>query len=483
MKIYESEKSDGIADLIKSNASIACLGKAKASNYKPTHEEIEKLATKANANPGQFDLFYLDSILVSTGWNLNDDVFDPDETWNAKSTPVDKQFNYMHDETDIIGHITSSSIIVDDKIYEGDEIPDSFHIVEGSVLYRVWNDTKLQERMDSLISEIEEGKWYVSMECLFSNFDYAMVDSKGVQSVVKRTKTTAYLSKHLRAYGGSGSFDGYKVGRLLRNITFSGKGLVNEPANPNSVILSSDDVKTLTKSFRACTTVASKQWEKNMNEEQLKAQAAELTKQLDDLKAQNKVLAEEVKAKAEKEHSEKVAKLDKSITELTEQVTVTKATVAEKEEAIANSTKKLAEVQAELDKANKEVESLKASIKKAQRVAELTKAGVVADKHEDLITKFANVSDDIFAEFVALHAAQKTETVVDDKAEAAKAAKEAADALEKAKADKVVPVSVPDETDKTKEVRSKASSWLAQTFKSTAHKNIRKTSQEAPASN
>merc|ERR1711959_822172 len=38
-------------------------------------------------------------------------------------------------------------------------------------------------------------------------------------------------------YGGSGKYEGYTVGRLLRNIAFSGKGLVSNPANPRSVIL------------------------------------------------------------------------------------------------------------------------------------------------------------------------------------------------------------------------------------------------------
>jgi len=479
MKIYDIEKTDGIAEKIKNSASVAFLGTATQRDYKPSKEEIDKFASKANANPGQFDLFYLDSILVSTGWNLNDDVFDPGEMWAAKSTPVDKAFNYMHDETDIIGHITSSSIIVDDEIYEGDETPDSFHIVEGSVLYRVWNDTKLQERMDNLISEISEGKWYVSMECLFSNFDYAMIDKKGNASIVKRTKTTAFLSKHLRAYGGTGNYDGCKVGRLLRNITFSGKGLVNEPANPNSVILNSDNVKTVTKSFRAYTTVASKQWEKNMTEEEMKAQAAVLTKQVEELKAQNKALEIEVRAKAEKENAEKVAKLDQSIVDLTEEVKAAKKVSEEKDVVVAASTKKFTEVQAELDKALEEVKTLKASIKKAARVAELTKAGVVADKHEELITKFENVSDDIFAEFVALHASKVEKP--EEKTEASKAAVEDAEkALDKAKADKTAPTgSQVDETDKTKEVRAKASAWFTQSFKSTAARNIRKTSEQA----
>lgn len=491
MKVFEQELKDGLGDLIKSN-SIACLGKARPNSiiqYAPS--EIEKFASRANANPGQFDLYYLDSVLVSTGWNLNDDVFDNEETWNARNTCVDKQFNYMHDETDIIGHMTSASVMVGDKIYEGEDIPEEFHIIEGSVLYRVWNDEKLKARMDTLISEIEEEKWYVSMECLFSNFDYAMIAPDGAESVVKRTKTTAYLSRHLRAYGGKGVYEGYKVGRLLRNITFSGKGLVNEPANPNSIIFNGEDVKSLTKSFRAYTTVASKQWEKNMNEEALKAQVAELSKQVEELKATNKTLASEMSAKAEKENAEKVKLLNDQIADLGGKIKASETILTEKEQAIAESVKKVEEAQAKLDEALKEVETLKASIKKAERVAELTKAGVETEKHEDLITKFANVSDDIFKEFVELHAAKKEDKKKEDNKDEKKlppwlkdkaSLKDAEEALEAAKAEKDAPVAPTEvEDNKTQEVRTKTAAWLQNTFKTTAGRNIRKTSQASDA--
>ncbi|MGK3945807.1 hypothetical protein ABK046_46615, partial [Streptomyces caeruleatus] len=52
----------------------------------------------ASANPNQNDLFYLKFVLVSTGWNNNDDVFLANQLWNARGTPEDKQFNFMHNE-------------------------------------------------------------------------------------------------------------------------------------------------------------------------------------------------------------------------------------------------------------------------------------------------------------------------------------------------------------------------------------------------
>ena len=79
------------------------------------------------------------------------------------------------------------------------------------------------------------------MECLFPDFDYALANENGETKIVKRDEESAFLTKHLRSYGGDGKYEDYKVGRLLRNLSFSGKGLVSKPANPRSVILEGND--------------------------------------------------------------------------------------------------------------------------------------------------------------------------------------------------------------------------------------------------
>ncbi len=238
MKIYESEIKDGLGDLLKNN-SIACCAVAKKHNTDVSSEDVSKLrkilAEKAvdsdvaiAQNEDQIDLYYLKSILVSTGWNKNDDVFDPKELWSAKDTPEDKPFNFMHDEKDIIGHITGN-IVVD---FDGQEIdldsqetPTTFNILTTSVIYTEWSDQDQRDRMQKIVSEIEDGKWFVSMECLFPDFDYALANSDGSIKVVPRDEASAFLTKHLRSYGGSGKYQDYRVGRLLRNFSFSGKGL------------------------------------------------------------------------------------------------------------------------------------------------------------------------------------------------------------------------------------------------------------------
>ena len=210
MKIYQDEIDSGLEDAIRSNASIAYT--CPVATYTPSKQQKQSVkmlvaaSEEASAeNKDQVDLYYLNSILVSTGWNKNDDVFDKEEAWTAKDSPVDKQFNFMHDESDIIGHITASAVIDE----EGNEVNDvanveKFDIATSAVLYNSWTTEELRERMAKIIAEIEDGKWFVSMECLFNNFDYAVITPEGEHKVIARDEASAFLTKHLRSYGGEG---------------------------------------------------------------------------------------------------------------------------------------------------------------------------------------------------------------------------------------------------------------------------------------
>ena len=247
IKIYQKEIEDGVGDLVKSTASVAYC--SEATLHKGTVESAKEIIADENVlskviaeNKDQIDLYYLESVLVSCGWNKNDDVFMAESTWAARTTPEDKQFNFMHDENDIIGHITGSYVLTKDgKAVADDEsqMPEDFDIITQAVLYNSWTGAENQERMKKIIAEIEEGKWYVSMECLFAGFDYALIGEEGSAKVLARDEESAFLTKHLRAYGGTGEYQGYKVGRALKNISFSGKGLVAKPANPRSIIIKS----------------------------------------------------------------------------------------------------------------------------------------------------------------------------------------------------------------------------------------------------
>lgn len=250
IKVYASEIEDGLEQVILDNSSIAYLSCAEEC------EPFDITKLKAVAGEGVADsdiLYYMKSILASVALNKNDDVFLKEELWKARNTPEDKPFNNEH-EDDVIGHITGNYCIdaegsvIDDKL-DIDEVPEKFHVVTSSVIYKSWKTPERQEKIDELIEEVKAGKRFVSMECLLKNFDYMLIENAGTEkaiaSIVKRTKDTAYLTKHLRIYKGSGSYNGKQVKRVLRNFNFSGKGLVKKPANPESVILQSVEANEL----------------------------------------------------------------------------------------------------------------------------------------------------------------------------------------------------------------------------------------------
>ena len=147
----------------------------------------------------------------------------------------------MHDESDIIGHITGSYVLTKDgkAVAEDSPMPEDFDIITQAVLYNSWTRSENKERMEQIIAEIEEGKWYVSMECCLLDLITLYQMKMASKKVLARDEESSFLTKHLRVYGGSGEYEGYKVGRALKNISFSGKGLVSKPANPRSVILKS----------------------------------------------------------------------------------------------------------------------------------------------------------------------------------------------------------------------------------------------------
>lgn len=260
IEVFKQETLDGLVEKIKASTIVHYVSKLEHDVEHEIPDSI-KAHMRSNANHTPIlDLYPIKSILVSTVINLNDDYFGPEPTYAAKDTVADKPFNYNHIGTDIIGHMTASYVIDDNGqvVVEGN-IPNKFHIVNSAVLYKYWDDDKdKQERMDSIIAEVsdkENNKWYVSMECRFTGFDYVLIPIENnvlvasKAKIIARNEETAYLSKHLRAYGGSGKYNGYKIGRAVKNITFSGIGLVRNPANPESIILNSKEISSADKKF------------------------------------------------------------------------------------------------------------------------------------------------------------------------------------------------------------------------------------------
>ena len=392
IKIFQNEINDGIGELVKSTASVAYCAEATIQKEIP-----EEIVVKAIAeNKDQVDLYYLESVLVSCGWNKNDDVFMPEATWAARNTPEDKQFNFMHDENDIIGHITGSYVLGKDGVAVADdsEMPEDFDIITQAVLYNSWTNSENKERMDKIIAEIEEGKWYVSMECLFAGFDYALSNEDGLKKVLARDEESSFLTKHLRSYGGSGEYQGYKIGRALKNIAFSGKGLVSKPANPRSVILKSV-------AFNLDGDSQFDIGEFNMSDNLLEKQLAEVREELVSAKAENEAIKAKIEEAKDKEFASKVEAFeatveekDASIAELEENIKSSQARIAELEDTLAKS-------QEELAVAMKEMDDMKKKAKVEKRMAALVEAGFDQEEAEETLAAFDSVNDEAFDVIVA----------------------------------------------------------------------------------
>ena len=488
MNIYPKEIADGLeSSLAKagaiSYASVACA-------YVPSEEQVERaklLATKSQgkSNLNQVDLYYLNSVLVSTGWNKNDDVFDIAETWAARNTPEDKQFNFMHDESDIIGHITANvvtdfegNVISDDQT----EVPESFNIVTSAVLYNSWSDPELKERMERLIAEIEDGKWFVSMECLFNNFDYAVVSPEGSNQIVQRDEASAFLTKHLRAYGGTGEYEGYKVGRMLRNISFSGKGLVNNPANPRSIILS--NTTNPFQNSKATLISDTNIKEINMSDDSLRTQVDELKAELAGAREAAESAKKEILAKQEEEVKAQVEAFEATISEKDEAAAALEAQLTEATEKTEALEAEVTQKQEELTEALAKIEAHEVEIKLAARKAALVEAG--AEEVEEIIEKFASADDEMFDEIVALLTAKwndkkkneeddeekdeasVVETVSDEEIDEAEATADSLEEVEESAEEIALADTVED--DSVVSARSTASEWLeSNVLRSTAN--------------
>lgn len=398
MKIYKSEINDNLKDSIEKNQSIAFECPIVSSDVAQNLKLNEKsLATLLEENR-QKDLYYLNSVLVSAGWNKNDDVFTSADLWQARNTPINKQFNYMHDETDIIGHMTNA-IVVDENgnVIDSDEnLPDKLDIITSAVIYMAWSDLTLKERITELTQKIDNGELSVSMECLFHGFDYALIAPDGSQTALARNESSAFLTKHLKAYGGTGEYEGYKVGRLLKSFYFTGKGLVDKPANPRSIIFSKDvspfNAKSeITYNFLTATEVPMA----DVSQEDFLA-----------IKAENLTLKSDLE-----KHETAIATAQAAISEKEQTLAANEVRIKELEDALATMAKEKEEMEKEKLSIQEKMMKMKKEAKNAKRKAALIEAGASAEKTEELITKFSEASDELFETVVALIVPNKPQEV------------------------------------------------------------------------
>lgn len=425
MQIFDAEIADGLRQALSAKSSISY-----ASFVEPAEQLSNRPSDiKALAGIDDKDLYYTQSILVTTSWNKNDDIFDKAEVWEARNTPIHKPTNLEHNEEIIVGHITSNWPITDDGILidqstPEENLPQKYHILTGSVIYTGYTEPELKERSRKLIAEIEQGTKYVSMECFFGGFDYGLINKEtGEYKILNRNAESAFLTKHLRAYGGIGEYQNHKIGRVLRKITFSGKGFVDKPANPESVIFAKDNLF-----FDKKTSIAKNLKEKNngfqkegviSNTANLKENDMSLEKEVAEIKEKVEAMAACEAAVAEAQAS--ASELSAKNSELVETVKAQENTITELKTALDNVTlekeeaaKKMAEdmkkkdeelmkMKAEFDSTNevlagykeKEAEMLKKE-KNMKRMASLLEVGLDTELASNTVSKFEGLDDSTF---------------------------------------------------------------------------------------
>jgi hypothetical protein len=245
---------------------------------------------------------------------------------------------------------------------ESAPLPEKLDLITSAVIYKVWSDPDQRTRIEGLIEQIDRGELAVSMECVFRNFDYALLSPSGEKKVLARDETSAFLTKHLRCYGGTGEFEGYKIGRLLRDLYFSGKGLVDKPANPRSIILPKDVTPFGPIQADMILTAMEVEMPDNSELETAKASVATLTT--------------EVEA-----HKASVSSLEAKVTELEQTI----ATITNEKMALSQ-----------------ELQVMVANLKAVSRKAALISAGASEVKADELIEKFSQATDEMFESVVAL---------------------------------------------------------------------------------
>lgn len=190
----------------------------------------------------QMDLQYFTAVYVSTGTNLNNAHFLSSEIVKAKDTIVSKALDVEHAEDKIIGHIYDYAFTrkngdkVDFKELSSMEALEldnnEIHVVMAGIIYK--------NRFPEIAKEIADGNWKVSMECYYNGYDVligdTLINSKDVE-LFGLSSIDEELGKQVKVIKDDVEIASGKVVRVLRDICFSGCGIVKNPANPPSVIL------------------------------------------------------------------------------------------------------------------------------------------------------------------------------------------------------------------------------------------------------
>jgi len=188
----------------------------------------------------QPDLQYVTAIFVSSGMNKNGAVFLGSELSKARASIAHKAVDIEHDEKQVIGQITNHCFLdragacmdidkLAKKVAAGELDAMDMDIAVSCIIHK--------HRFPEVAQEILEGNWMVSMEAFYRDYDVKVGDL-----IIPRTQATALgydklIGTVVKLKDDDKELGFHLVGRVLRDIVFSGVGIVKKPANERSIIL------------------------------------------------------------------------------------------------------------------------------------------------------------------------------------------------------------------------------------------------------
>lgn len=413
MNIFEQEIKDGLELRIRAESKVilsSAIRLADAPIIELTDEFINQAFANSAYQPNAKELFYMENIVTTSAWNANDDITLKSELKRAYHTCLHKPLNVEHIDRNIIGHTVAARLVKEDytdadmeSMDDTDEIG-LIHLLAGDVIYKVWHETSFENSIAKTIDEIKNDQWSVSMECTMEGFDYAM-RNENESFIIERTKESAHITKNLRLFGGSGEYQGYKVGRVMRGISFCGKGIVKQPANPYSIIFNKFSAKAKNFVYVNFDKVISTHGETFMSDE--------LKNELKEVEAENRKLSKEIAVAEVKlaTNDEKLKGFAEKVTELTDSNKKLSDELSESKIAVANLTAKNVELETKVANLTSE------NTKLVEKVSASAKDVLIQNRKNtltaSLLDKKVEKAAEVAAAFVDKHASKDDETYAD----------------------------------------------------------------------
>lgn len=212
----------------------------------PLHTEVATLASVANIlslpeeGDRQPDLQYMTAIFVSSGMNKNGAVFLGSELVKARNSIDKKAVDIEHEEQSIIGQITGSAFLKRDRTAIDVETaaagmsPEELDELEMDIgITAIIHKSRFPE----IAKEIEAGQWMVSMEAYYRDYDIKVGEMIIPREKAEEMGFDKLVGTVVELKDGEKEMGFHLVGRVLRDILFAGVGIVQNPANPRSIIM------------------------------------------------------------------------------------------------------------------------------------------------------------------------------------------------------------------------------------------------------